>query len=59
MKHKRPTNGSVAILKPKAAKGSLTDGLRSISSPVSGLVPFTASTSRGEGNNSITRSNMV
>src|SRR5690606_9807630 len=58
-KHKRPTNGSVAILNPNAAKGSDSDGLREISSPVLGLVPVTASISNGEGNNSITKSNIV
>src|SRR5690606_32383577 len=59
IKHKRPTNGSVAILKPKAAKGSDSDGLREISSPLRGSVPLTASWSNGDGNNSITKSSMV
>ncbi len=54
MKHKRPTNGSVAILNANAANGSLTSGLIDTSSPVSGLVPTTPILSKGEGNNSIT-----
>src|SRR5690606_23959096 len=58
-KHRRPTNGSVAILNPNAANGSVSDGLRTISSPLRGSVPLTASWSRGEGNNSITKSSIV
>ena len=49
MKAKRPTKGSVAILKANAAKGSVTEGLRYTSSSVSGSIPLTASISRGEG----------
>ena len=56
MKAKRPTNGSVAILKANAAKGSAIEGLRYISSSVSGSIPFTASISRGEGMNAQTAS---
>ena len=56
MKANRPTKGSVAILNASAAKGSETEGRRTSSSSVLGLIPLMASTSVGEGRNAHTAS---
>ena len=53
-------NGTIlAILKANELKGSLTEGFLSISSSVSGLIPVIASISNGDGNISITISNIA
>ncbi len=52
-----PANGSVIILKAKAAKGSLSDGRRFTSRSVFGSIPVTDSTSSGDGRKSTTPSN--
>ena len=48
-KDRRPTKGSVAILKARAEKGASSLAGRSSSSSVSGLTPLMAGMSTGEG----------
>ena len=48
-KARRPTKGSVAILKTRAQNGWSAEGRRSSSLPVLGLVPLTTPLSRGDG----------
>ena len=52
-----PTKGSVATLKAKAEKDSLSSNFLSISSLESGLVPFIEPMSIGLGKKSTTESN--
>ena len=49
MKDRRPTKGSVAILKARAEKGASSEAGRSSSSSVSGFTPWMAGMSTGEG----------